>query len=1012
MNDVEKYYVSLDRLSEYNTLIRTEIGNKDQDILTQAKSYTNTEFEKIQEATSAEMSEINEKLGMLDTISKNVDDLSDRIDEINVPTKTSQLTNDSNYATETYIQNYAQPKGEYLTSIPSEYITESELNDKGYLTQSSVNELSTKVNTNTENLGKMGGTIEVTSGLPTKDNTVVTINPNGSEVNIYTAEEVDALLSNVSGGVIEETDPTVPSWAKQPTKPSYTASEVGADVSGTATTKVSEHNVSNSAHSDIRDLISVLTTKVNHFLDVDDTTSDELSEVLALIKANKGTLESLTSGKINVSDIIDNLTTSDSTKVLSAKQGVQLKALIDAIKVPTKTSELTNDSGFLTQIPSEYVTETELNNKKYLTDIPSEYITETELNAKGYLTQHQSLSGYAKTADHYTKTESDNKYQAKGNYLTYVPSEYVTETELSAKGYLSSIPSEYVTDSELNAKGYLTQHQDLSSYAKKTEIPVEVAVQNSKPTEGSIWIDTDSTGEIILAEIDDDAISDEKTWSSKKISEIQEEIVDLKESGTDTISIPEYWKEHLKNRANVIQTAMEKAGRKKSAFLWYTDAHWINGNSKKSPILLDYLYRNSPMNKVNFGGDIIGDSLLATREDMKYIYEWRKAIKDLPNHHSVLGNHDMFESDSVDYEDDNYRYALLIAPEETSDMVIGDGNYYYIDNHAEKTRYLYICYPNTNVDWLLSHSQFIADAIMGVQEGWHIVAISHRWWQYSSSSKPTAGGMGAFEADILAVFDAYNARTTRNGSTYFKAQDFTNAKGKVEFCIGGHIHIDLDLKSDGGIPVIITTADTNQNRVPDSTVDSGTVGTTTESAVFGIIADYNDAENTKITVVGVGRGTSRVVDKNGSAVFYPDESGGTDIPDAPIPSVNLFDKNDSDIVDTGRFNSSNNVVTGVAGQLVTGFIEAKVGDVFTIKTDRALDSGSYSCDAMMYKSDKSVLDNLNNATTTWELSSDKLTGVFTLPATYPNWSVTFEETAFVRFSIAYTNIDNIDIRKA
>ena len=49
-------------------------------------------------------------------------------------------------------------------------------------------------------------------------------------------------------------------------------------------------------------------------------------------------------------------------------------------KIPTKTSQLTNDSGFLTQ--------------------------------------HQSLAGYAKTTDHYTKTESDNKYQPKGNYLT------------------------------------------------------------------------------------------------------------------------------------------------------------------------------------------------------------------------------------------------------------------------------------------------------------------------------------------------------------------------------------------------------------------------------------------------------------------------------------------------------------------------------------------------------------------------------------------------------------------
>lgn len=103
--------------------------------------------------------------------------------------------------------------------------------------------------------------------------------------------------------------------------------------------------------------------------------------------------------------------------------------------IPTKTSQLTNDSGFITSIPSQYITESELNSKGYLTSIPSEYITETELNNK--------------------------------KYLTSVPSEYVTETELNNKKYLTSVPSEYVTDSELNAKGYLTEHQDLSSYSTK-----------------------------------------------------------------------------------------------------------------------------------------------------------------------------------------------------------------------------------------------------------------------------------------------------------------------------------------------------------------------------------------------------------------------------------------------------------------------------------------------------------------------------------------------------------------
>lgn len=103
------------------------------------------------------------------------------------------------------------------------------------------------------------------------DNTdKVFVNDNGSFKQI----SVSNLMKQAPSGVTEETDPTVSEWAKQPTKPSYTADEVGALPVGT--------------------------------------------------------------------------------------------------KIPTKTSDLTNDSGYLTQIPEEYVTETELGQKGYITedDIP------------------------------------------------------------------------------------------------------------------------------------------------------------------------------------------------------------------------------------------------------------------------------------------------------------------------------------------------------------------------------------------------------------------------------------------------------------------------------------------------------------------------------------------------------------------------------------------------------------------------------------------------------------------
>lgn len=116
------------------------------------------------------------------------------------------------------------------------------------------------------------------------------------------------------------------------------------DVSG----QIGTHNTNTEAHNDIRELITGLTTRLNTLADSDDTTLDQLSEIVAYVKNNKSLIDGITTSKVNVADVIDNLTTNVSNKPLSAAQGVALKALIDAIAVPTKVSELTNDSGYLT----------------------------------------------------------------------------------------------------------------------------------------------------------------------------------------------------------------------------------------------------------------------------------------------------------------------------------------------------------------------------------------------------------------------------------------------------------------------------------------------------------------------------------------------------------------------------------------------------------------------------------------------------------------------------------------
>lgn len=128
----------------------------------------------------------------------------------------------------------------------------------------------------------------------------------------------------------------------------YVDSKIAAIPTPDVSVQIGAHNTSTSAHNDIRELVSKLTTRLNTIADSDDTTLDQMSEIVAYIKSNRGLIEEVTTNKVNVSDIIDNLTTNVSNKPLSAAQGVALKALIDAITVPTKVSELTNDSGYLT----------------------------------------------------------------------------------------------------------------------------------------------------------------------------------------------------------------------------------------------------------------------------------------------------------------------------------------------------------------------------------------------------------------------------------------------------------------------------------------------------------------------------------------------------------------------------------------------------------------------------------------------------------------------------------------
>ena len=101
------------------------------------------------------------------------------------------------------------------------------------------------------------------------------------------------------------------------------------------------------------------------------------------------------------------------------------------LDIPSKTSQLENDSGFLTQHQDVSSLATKSEVKAVEDKIPSleGYATEQWVEAKGYLTGHQSLENYA---------------------------------------FRSEIPTK--TSDLTNDSGYLTEHQSLAAYSTTTEV--------------------------------------------------------------------------------------------------------------------------------------------------------------------------------------------------------------------------------------------------------------------------------------------------------------------------------------------------------------------------------------------------------------------------------------------------------------------------------------------------------------------------------------------------------------
>lgn len=349
-----------------------------------------------------------------------------------------------------------------------------------------------------------------------------------------------------------------------------------AEAKGTATSTVGAHNTSTSAHSDIRDLITGLTTRLNALADSDDTTLDQMSEIVAYIKANKTLIESITTSKINVSDIVNNLTTNSSSKVLSAAQGVAIKSLIDALdselgshthdgRYYTESEIDTKLSGKANSSHGNHVPATETaNNAKFLRN-DNTWQTVTPANIGAAASSHGTHVSYSTTAPVMDGTAS----VGTASTVSRSDHKHPTDTSRASQSSLDSHTgntTSHITSTERTNWNAAKTHAD-SAHAPSNAEKNQNAFSNIKVGDTTIAADTTTDTLTLVGSnvtITPDATNDKVTIAVADGTTSAKGIVKLTNSTSSTSTTTAATPNSVKSAYDLANTAKTNAANAQS----------------------------------------------------------------------------------------------------------------------------------------------------------------------------------------------------------------------------------------------------------------------------------------------------------------------------------------------------------------------------------------------------------------------------------------------------------------
>lgn len=342
-------------------------------------------------------------------------------------------------------------------------------------------------------------------------------------------------------------------------------------------------------------------------------------------------------------------------------------------------------------------------------------------------------------------------------------------------------------------------------------------------------------------------------------------------------AIPLHWETAVAEKTETIKTLQTNGGKNCVSFAWASDTHIPNNAAGRTDYIGKVMARMLDNCEAPFAV-ITGDAV--TRGSMPTEEEYLAEQAQVPLHLAplwgtdrllvALGNHDGCWGDSTGY----YRHQL--TPErmwhtffrgqalDFRRVFSDDGLYYYVDNIAQKTRFIVLnsqfggeysenanghavnnrfgtsCYGQAQLDWF-------ADVALDMPSGYGAIIFTH------VPPRAVNGATTPYTVDYAqfnGIINAYCNKTTYSGSFSGVAGwtsnnvsvDFSNAQGEIIALFAGHIHED--------------TIDTETLECPIITVTAGGAPSNNDEQIYN--RPYGTGLETSFDVVTINRATKMI----------------------------------------------------------------------------------------------------------------------------------------------------------